>query len=631
MPPGRKQGAGCWTCRLRRKRCDSVQPVCGSCQSLEITCYSGEARPSWMDGGSDQKHMSETIKARIKHNAMLRRERRLMANEDHDIIMTMETDHRATGELMDSGSALGASSSSRVSNPVLEYDSLADSSASTPSTSSGRPTTLRSSVDRFDEGQSPLTVASWASGPPTLSSGYSASSTRPAVPIQVQLGSAMIYLDYVFPFLFPFYQPSLIETGRQWLLGLLCQNDVSFHIASSLSAYFFSLVPQGDDQDMHDDCKALVWDKLIEQMDLAIGSIQSTVSAVSSSGARTPLLDKTRIMQEITQLLIVEVTVRNNVNWQIHLTPALSIFDEVFKSHGLDQSSKPSLDVLSHALPSSIPVTTQHHKSLPNTADQSALTFFVSLLLFVDIMASASLGTSPTLQSYHESLLPSQSDSDFHISLEKVLGCQNWALVAIGNISALCAWKRDAKQGGNFSIFRLVSLAEPISQALEKGLKDLDNDPPSPRPTKTSAGRLEAYYSRHDKAIDHKFTANITRIWAHAAIIYLSVSLSGWQTNNNEIRAAVAQVLALLEMIDSPGQLRSLSWPICIAGCLALPAQVPAFRQIVGTMGPLGKFGTLSNALSIMETVWNSRDSIDSNTWDIASALSIIGSPSLLI
>ncbi|KAK9784083.1 putative Transcription factor dibT [Seiridium cardinale] len=630
MPPGRKQGAGCWTCRLRRKRCDSVQPVCGSCQSLEITCYSGEARPSWMDGGSGQKHMSETIKGRIKQNALFRRERRLLAHGDHDMIMAMETD-RAPHEDAESASALVSFTTSRVTDPVVEYDALADSTASTPSTSLGRPNTLRSSVDPFDQSQSPLTIASWTSGPRTLPSGCSAGNSQLAVPIQVQLGSVMIYLDYVFPFLFPFYQPSLVETGRQWLLGLLCQNDVSFHLASSLSAYFFSLVPQSDDQDMHDDCKALVWDKLIEQMDLAIGSIQSTVSAVSGSGAQSPLLDKTRIMQEITQLLVVEVTVRNNVNWMIHLTPALSIFDEIFKCHGVDHSSGPSLNVLSNALPSSIPVTTQHHKALPNTADQSALVFFVSLLLFVDIVASTSLGTSPALQSYHSSLFSSQADEKFRLRLESVVGCQNWALVAIGNISALCAWKRDAKQSGNFSVFNLVNLADPISKALEKGLEDLNIGPISSLTKKASTSRLEAYYSRHDRAIDYSFTANITRIWAHAAIIYLSVSLSGWQTNNHDMQASVAQVLGLLEMVDSPGQLRSLSWPICIAGCLALPAQEHIFRRIVSTMGPLGKFGTLSNALGIMEAVWKSRNTIDGNVWDIASSLSILGSPSLLI
>lgn len=582
-----------------------------------------------MDGGAGQKHMSETIKGRIKQNAVLRRERRLLTHEDQGMIMATEMDRVPHTDAI---SALASRATSRASDLVMDYDPLAHSVASTPSTSSVRPATLRSSIDFSDETQSPYTTVSSTSGPAALPIGCSSDSPRPAgtaIPIQVQLGSVMIYLDYVFPFLFPFYQPSLIETGRQWVLGLLCQNDVSFHIAASLSAYFFSLVPQDGEQDMHDDCKALVWDKLVEQMDMAVRSIQGTVSTISHHGTQNPLLDKTRIMEEITQLLIVEVTVRGNVDWTIHLTPALALFDEIFKCHGIEYSG-PSLAVLSNALPSSIPIGTPHHKPLPNTADQSALVFFVSLLLYIDIVASTSLRTPPVLQNYHHSLLSSHSEENCRVQLETVVGCQNWALVAIGNISALCAWKRDAKQSGNFSVFNLVKLAEPISQALEEGLTSLDIGEPR-QPIKMSASRLEAYYSRHDRAIDHSSIANVTRIWAYAAKIYLSVSVSGWQTNSTETQGSVNKVLSLLQTIESPAQLRSLSWPICVAGCLALSIQEHTFRRIVAIMGQLHEFGTVSSALRIMEAVWSSRDTIDGNFWDIASCLGILGSSALLL
>ncbi|KAK3691618.1 hypothetical protein LTR37_018535 [Vermiconidia calcicola] len=559
-----------------------------------------------MDGGAGQKRVAETIKGRIKQNALLRRERRLFIHEDQVIIIATET-----GRVSHTNAAT-ASTSSRASDNVVEYVPPAESIASTLSTSYVRPTTLRSSLDRSEVPQSPFTTASSTSSPVTLPTGSSSGSSWPAglaIPIQVELGPVMIYLDYVFPFLFPFYQPSLIETGRQWLLGLLCQNEVSFHIAASLSAYFFSLVPQNDEQAMHDDCKALVREKLVEQMDMAL---------------------RTRIMEEITQLLIVEVTVRRNVDWKIHLTPALVLFDEIFKSHGIDHL-EPSLALLSSALPSSFPMARPHHKPLPNTADQSTLVFFVSLLLFVDIVASTSLGTPPALQSYHHSLLSSHGEEKCRVRLESVVGCQNWALVAIGNISALCAWKRDAKQSGNFSVVNLVNLAGPISQALQEGLTSLDIGATRSQPKKMSASRLEAYYSRHDRAIDCTSIANITRVWAYAAKIYLSLCLSGWQTNSTDTQASVAKVLSLLQTIESPAQLRSLSWPICVAGCLALTSQEDNFRRIVGIMGQLGEFGTLFNALRIMEAVWSSRASVDGNVWDIASSLSILGSSALLL
>ena len=623
MAPGRKHGPSCWTCRLRRKRCDLVRPICGSCQVLEITCYSGDAKPPWMDGGPGQKHMSETIKGRIKQNAFLRRERRLLSHEDQVIIVATETDPVSLSD------TVYPSPPSRASNSVVEYAESAKSVASTLSTSDARPNALRSSVDGSEMSQSPFTAASSVASPVTLPTGSSPWPAGLAIPIKVELGTIMIFLDYVFPFLFPFYQPSLLETGRQWLLGLLCQNESSFHIAASLSAYFFSLIPQNG-RAMHDDCKALVRNRLEEQMDMAFKSIQGTVSAINHHGAQSPLLDRTRIIEEITQLLIVEITVRRSVDWKIHLTPALYLFDEMFKNHGINHS-EPSIAVLISALPSPFPIGTPQHKPLPNTADQSALIFFVSLLLYVDIVASTSLGSSPSLQIYHHSLLSPNGEDHCRVRLETVVGCQNWALVAIGNISALCAWKRDAKQSGNFSVVNLVNLAGPISQALEEGLANLDFGATHPQPQKVSVSRLEAYYSRHDRALDNTSLANITRIWAYAAKIYLSVCLSGWQPNSTDTQASLAKVLTLLQTVESPAQLRSLSWPVCVAGCLALPSQEDEFRRVIGIMGPLGDFGTIFNALRIMEAVWNSRATVDVNVWDIASSLSILGPAALLL
>ena len=566
--------------------------------------------------------MAVTIKGRIKHNALLRRERRLLNHEDQGILIATICPRGSVSHT----DAVTPFNPSHVSDNVSEY-------VPPLSTSSDTPTAPQSSINRSEVSQSPFATASTAPSLVTLLTGSSSSSSRPAgfaVPIQAELGPVMIYLDYVFPFLFPFYQPSLIETGRQWVLGLLCQNEVSFYIAASLGAYFFSLVPQNDGQDMHEDCKALVLNKLVEQMDMALRSIQSTVLAISNHGPQSPLLDRARIMEEITQFLIVEVTVRRNVDWTIHLTPALVLFDEMFKSHGIDRL-EPSLAVLLSALPSSLPIATPHHKPLPNTPDQSTLVFFISLLLFVDIVGSTSLGTPPALQSYHRSLLTSHDGDKCQVRLESVVGCQNWALVAIGNISALCAWKRDAKQRGNFSVIDLVSLAAPISQSLEEGLTSLDISAARSQPKKVSARRLEAYYSRHDRAIDSTSIANITRIWAYAAKIDLALCLSGWQTNSTDIQASVAKVLSLLHTIESPAQLRSLSWPICVAGCLALESQEDDFRRVVGVMGQLGDFGTVSDALRIMEAVWSSRAAVDGELWDVASCLGVLGSPALLI
>lgn len=57
---------GCWTCRLRKKKCDETRPQCSSCESLQITCYGYGAKPQWMDNGEREQAMIEDFKRRIR-------------------------------------------------------------------------------------------------------------------------------------------------------------------------------------------------------------------------------------------------------------------------------------------------------------------------------------------------------------------------------------------------------------------------------------------------------------------------------------------------------------------------------------------------------------------------------------
>ena len=60
---------GCWTCRLRRKKCDERHPVCDACASLRVTCYYNQDKPEWMDGGVRQGEMAEQLKREIKEKS----------------------------------------------------------------------------------------------------------------------------------------------------------------------------------------------------------------------------------------------------------------------------------------------------------------------------------------------------------------------------------------------------------------------------------------------------------------------------------------------------------------------------------------------------------------------------------
>ncbi|KAK3319771.1 hypothetical protein B0T19DRAFT_271576 [Cercophora scortea] len=73
---GTRSTNGCWTCRLRRKKCDEAQPTCQTCASLFLTCQGYGTRPVWMDRGPLEREEAQKIKAAIARSGQRTRTRR---------------------------------------------------------------------------------------------------------------------------------------------------------------------------------------------------------------------------------------------------------------------------------------------------------------------------------------------------------------------------------------------------------------------------------------------------------------------------------------------------------------------------------------------------------------------------
>ena len=97
------------------------------------------------------------------------------------------------------------------------------------------------------------------------------------------------------------------------------------------------------------------------------------------------------------------------------------------------------------------------------------------------------------------------------------------------------------------------------------------------------------------------------------------------------IRESVASALHLFGGLSSPAHVRTLAWPLCVAGCMATADQEQDFRDVVWTMGPLQAFGTVGEALRVMELVWRMKDHRGRETWGLADCFGILGSKVLLM
>ncbi|KAK1979872.1 fungal-specific transcription factor domain-containing protein [Colletotrichum cereale] len=465
----------------------------------------------------------------------------------------------------------------------------------------------------------------------------------------------MIYLDYVFPFLFPFYKPALLEGGRGWLLNVLNHNKALYHTALGLSSHFFGVVLTGA-QVEHAPCRMKSVASLQHQLDLALRELRADMARINEGGVDDQLRQGCRVLESIVQLLIFDVTLAATDHWQMHLDAATVVFQQI-----LPQPNHWDATMEHMAMPLFSGVRFPPGSHRPWSSDQAALRFFTASLLYFDIISATALERPPSLQPYHHHLLSPHKEGCLELEprlrLEEYFGCQSWVLQLIGEIAALDAWKKDARRAGSLSMTHLVSRAACLELALREGIACVDNqcpqlmgsnelaascaaacagggnDHPPPHPTHVDTTRLPpdplTLYQSEQTRDTVEASRVHTKIWAYAALTYLSTVVSGWQPSCPETMTSVQATLELLNSLHSPVCLRTAVWPFCVIGCLADPRQENMFREMAARMGPLEVFGSLTGALGVMENVWARRDTID-ESWDLAACFKILGHPVLL-
>ncbi|KAH7232408.1 fungal-specific transcription factor domain-containing protein [Fusarium redolens] len=379
-----KAAETCWTCRLRRKKCNRARPICGICATLGITCYNGPEKSGWMDGAAEQKAMAETMKCQIKK----RSETRGMLSDP--FVVTLQQDYQIGADTTDTTDPSAANSQPLVPSINTPIPSTAVAPASI--TASVLDLTQERTCERFNPSD-PSSSKNW------------------------ELDYIMIYLDYVFPLLFPFYRPPLVGTGRAWLLTFIRQNGAVFHSILSLSTYFLTIELKNVVPGKHSFCKWTVWEQTLKQADLSFQMIHKELDEVSQRGTQQGLIEKARLMESIIQLLMFESFLGKSTNWELHLKPAITLFKDI-----IGESPEQSLSSVLHAMAWPSRVTGFIGRPLWNT-DQAAFRFFTAVLVYVDIVASTSVGWEPFLKDYHTHLVTSDNAHDVSAWPICVAGC----------------------------------------------------------------------------------------------------------------------------------------------------------------------------------------------------------------
>ena len=217
QPPLRSRQA-CWTCRLRKKKCDETRPRCEACANLAITCHGYGPRPDWMDGGDAEKRVAEDIKQTVKATARRRR-----PHQNGPVIGTLR---QVAARLAPKGNP-ASPRYVRETTPPRTDDSPSSSGAAPPSSWYTGPL---DPTDEFPPTNKDLRDAIPDHNPPA-----------PAVSADESF-LLMYFIDNVFPLQYPMYEAGNTHEGRGWLLSLLLNTKPLFHAALALGAYHRWLV-----------------------------------------------------------------------------------------------------------------------------------------------------------------------------------------------------------------------------------------------------------------------------------------------------------------------------------------------------------------------------------------------------
>ncbi|KAI1463061.1 fungal-specific transcription factor domain-containing protein [Daldinia caldariorum] len=617
---------GCWTCRLRKKKCDETHPSCLRCTSLQIPCDGYGPRPYWMDRGELQKERARyktQIVAQIK--SAMRKNKTPNTSQNPGLPpahLTQEPTwqsglgHASEREVQPFGGdglirneALGSADfSAELLDEILSSsiygrsssDAFRTTSASTSPATEGSNVQSYGDVSRPDsqpeanvetinslcdpilseycssESSGSSSIADW---PLSAQTNPSSALTRlvslpgqsdPILRGDVEDILFMYYLDHVFHIYCPFYLLSHRQ-ARGWLFSILKRVKSAYHAALGLSEMHLATSTQ------HSSSPVTI--RAGGHYELALQELQVSLARSSAWGGNLGLAHNVEVLTTILHLLFYEASHGGRYNWQMHLGGATALLPL------LVQTQMGSIAARNDRI--------HEQQDVINSPPDTSVSFLLGFFVHMNIIACASTRSTQFLEPDPKLLLETGE-----INLEDLTGCSNWAMVLIFEISCLERWKREEETAHRLSLIELTKRGRRIEERLLNRLASIESDPSQGAPVKG--------YLRPDSV-----KTEITRIFALSAMTYLHVVISGPYPEIPDIKKSVSKTMEAFQNLSDPKLLQYVVWPYCISGCLASDRGQKVFRDLVSV--PHITHGTCLEALKIMEECWRLRETESSS------------------
>ena len=584
---GSRTTTGCYTCRLRKKKCDEQKPFCLTCCSREIMCYGYGSKPEWMHGKSSWKEVMESKEAKlIQESAELTyrsRHRQRYTRNRYQI-----------GAHQPSGSQGEKSNANLVVKPQQQQLNKASYEILEPKRAVLIPATQEE--NRFCGDAHAKHNRSYRSPDPTSISRLSWDINLSSVhgPSRTDFGLLMNFLDIIFPLQYGFYGLSG-DTDRKWLFDAIIEAEPLYQASMSLTIFFqdrmrYSNTP-GD------------FELSRNARRLQLGAIQGLHIRVHELA--TAKLDSIQLLQKgmqtlaiMTQIFSLEIFKSLEGQWEIHVEAAriiLGMFQAKWAPELFEECEN-----LNYEWELTNKCSTNHLKTLK---------FFVTSFVWVDIIANTIFGQPPYNSKHFKYVHLIRNN---FLKLQEVMGCQSWIMLSIAEITQLESWKRFHIERGTLSITQLVKRGTALNDRLLLGIKGIED-----RPCK-DINSLEA----DSEAVSLNF--------AYGALVFLHTVVSGAWPLTPEIKNNVTRCLERLEAMPMHLLVRN-SLPFTIAGCMATEDQYDRFHGIVeSTAMAKQALGTSWKGLRVMEECWRLRKE-EPGLWCWRSTMTRMNTKILLI
>jgi hypothetical protein len=204
---------------------------------------------------------------------------------------------------------------------------------------------------------------------------------------------------------------------------------------------------------------------------------------------------------------------------------------------------------------------------------------------------------------------------------------------AIGDLAVLSQWKFNSLMADDLDLRDFHQRRQQIEDGLEHAM---DTTPMVSMESKASPSDLSTSQASDQKNSDQPPNQRcITRIFAAATLAQLA-AVNAEVSNDissTRTRRAVSRVILEIKMAGQLVSPRQLSWPICVAGCLADRDQQEFFERFLNSVLGVGAgmFGNCGTVRDILRASWASKVEKPDKQWDCSSTMDQIGVNALLI